>query len=58
MRKISKFSLFFIFNFCRNFALGFATNEFAGSKILGDNKESIGICGDGLIYFNDDQNKK
>lgn len=42
----------------KNFALGFATSEFAGSKILGDNKESIGICGDGLIYFNDDQNKK
>ena len=58
MRKISKLRLSFIYNLFRNFALGFATSEFAGSKILGDNKESIGICGDGLIYFNDDQNKK
>ena len=40
----------------KDFAVGLSTAEFCGAKIVGANKESIGLCGDGKIYFNDNSN--
>jgi hypothetical protein len=40
----------------KDFSVGFSTGEFCGSKIVGGNKESIGLCGDGKIHFNDNSN--
>ena len=33
-----------------------STGDFSGTKIVGDNKESIGLSGDGKIHLNDDSN--
>lgn len=40
----------------KDFALGFSTGDFCGSKAVGSNKESIGICGDGKVHYNDNAN--
>ena len=40
----------------KEFSVGLSTADFSGCKIVGDNKESIGLCGDGKIHFNDDNN--
>lgn len=37
----------------KEFSVGFSTDDFTGIKIVGDNKESIGLCGDGKIHFMD-----
>ena len=34
----------------KDFSVGFATDDFAGQKIVGETKESIGLCGDGKIH--------
>lgn len=34
-----------------------STIDFSGAKIIGANKESIGLCGDGKIHFNDNGNQ-
>ena len=40
----------------RDFCVGLSTIDFCGSKIVGGNKESIGLCGDGKIHYNDNSN--
>ena len=40
----------------KDFAVGFSTGDFCGSKAVGSNKESIGICGDGKVHYNDNAN--
>ena len=32
-----------------DFSVGFATEKFAGIKIVGGNQESVGLCGNGKI---------
>lgn len=41
----------------KEFSVGLSTADFNGCKIVGDNKESIGLCGDGKIHYNDDLNQ-
>jgi len=36
------------------FSVGFSTDDFTGTKKIGETKESIGISGDGKVHFNDD----
>ena len=38
--------------------MGLSTADFSGCKIVGDNKESIGLSGDGKIHFIDDSTDK
>ena len=40
----------------KDFSVGLSTGDFSGTKIVGDNKESIGLSGDGKIHLNDDSN--
>jgi hypothetical protein len=40
----------------KDFSLGFSTSDFCGSKMVGGNKESIGLCGDGKVHYNDNNN--
>lgn len=41
----------------KDFAVGFSSGDFCGSKAVGSNKESIGLCGDGKVHFNDNSNQ-
>ena len=34
----------------KDLSIGFATDDFAGQKIVGETKESVGLCGDGKIH--------
>jgi hypothetical protein len=40
----------------KDFAVGFSTADFCGSKPVGANKESIGLGGDGKLHFYDNTN--
>lgn len=52
--KINEEKLFDLKN--KDFSVGLSTGDFSGCKIVGDNKESIGLSGDGKVHFNDDTN--
>lgn len=40
----------------KDFCVGLSTIDFCGSKIVGGNKESIGLSGDGKIHYSDNSN--
>ena len=42
----------------REFSIGLSTEDFSGTKKVGENRESIGLCGDGKIYFNTDNSNQ
>ena len=48
------FLIYFIFY--REFSVGLSTDEPPGVKIVGDSKETIGLCGDGKIHYMDNSN--
>ena len=53
---VGKFDIEKIDTKAKEFSVGLSTADFTGCKIVGDNKESIGLCGDGKIHFNDNSN--